>query len=187
MTSKEVKDTIKYLRSLYEESFQGMSAEDWWEMLSTWQRGVGSESFKNVKAAINSYANKNKTKPPTLEDIYKELMNIDEDKYRGLFRTLCRQASLAVNPEEHITILDLGGFRWSEEHQRKVYYHAETRMGTTYLPQDFTSMPKELQVYAEDLDGLKAIYREAESNKELAYKRFKSRYPGIREELNGKD
>lgn len=185
MTSKEVKDTIKYLRSLYEESFQGMSSGEWWEMLSKWEKGIGGESFKNVKAAINSYTNKGKAVPPTLEDIYKELMNIDEDKYRGLFRTLCRQASLAVNPEEHITILDLGGFRWSEEYQRKVYYHAETRQGTSYLPQDFTSMPKELQVYAEDIDGLKGIYREAESNSELAYKRFKSSYPQIREELYG--
>ena len=187
MVQKDLKDTIKYLRSLYEDSFRGMSPDAWWEMLHKWEKGIGKESYKSVRAAINSHHGKGKTEPPTLFDIYRELMNIDEDKYREMFNTLCRQASLAVNPEKHITILDLGGFRWSDEYGRKVYFHPEAKEGTEYLPQDFTSMPKELQMYAKDVFGLKAIYREVESGKEYAYKRFKERIPGIKEELYGQD
>lgn len=187
MIQKDLKDIIKYLRSLYGDSFQGLSSDDWWEVLKKWEKGIGRESYKSVKAAINSHRNKGRKEPPTLMDIYKELMNIDEDKYREMFDSLVRQARLATNPEKHITILDIGGLKWSDEYGRMIYYHPEAKEGVEYLPQDFTSMPKELQVYAEDINGLKAIHREIESNKDLAYKRFKARIPEIKEMLYGQD
>jgi hypothetical protein len=83
--------------------------------------------------------------------------------------------------------VDPGGFRWSDEHQRKIYAHAETVVSTTsYTQYDFKQLPEEIQEYVEDIEGLKSIWREIASSREMARKRFQAALPDIKARLSNK-
>ena len=85
------------------------------------------------------------------------------------------------------SIIDIGGKRYSDEYQRKIYVHPETIVSTTSFTQyDFKQLPEELQEYVEDIEGLRAIWPEIESSREMARRRFQMALPEIKARLENK-
>ena len=184
-------DTIKILEKvcrLYITQAKKMSHKDRMMMLDSWQETFRSDSYDDVERAVNAYVRKGNAFIPLPGDIIKELTAVqrvsgdkpvtESDK---LFRTLVNVADMLANNKERISTTDPGGFRWDDELQRKVYHHAETVCSTTSFTQyDFKQLPDEVQEYVEDIEGLKAVWPEIESSREMARRRFQLALPEIK-------
>ena len=160
-------------------------------MVDTWHETFRSDSYDQVERAFSNYVRKGNAFMPLPGDIIKELTALDKTQGSrtptgsdALFRQLVSIADTLANNKERTSLVDPGGFRWSDEYQKKIYVHPESVVSTTSFTQyDFKQLPDEIQEYVEDIDGLKAIWHEIESSRELARRRFEKALPGIREEL----
>lgn len=187
MTRDETKLILDRITKLYMTQSRRLSKYEKISMLDTWAEEFANESYEDVNKAVSLYSKSGKPFMPNVPDIQQALINMEDTEGNRLFNRLARAAEMAANPIEHIVIDDLGGIRWSEEHQRNVYFHAETHVTTDYTQTDFAELPPELQEYAEDIDGLKHLWREIESNRFYARQRFLDRLPEIRRRLDAKN
>lgn len=191
-------DTIRLLDKicrLYITQARKMSSEEKAAMLSSWEETFTSDSYDEVLTAVNNYVRKGNAFMPLPGDIIKELTAVQKttaDKpyteVDRLFKKLVDTADMLANGKERISILDPGGFRWDPELKRNVYHHAETVQGCkSYTQHDFAALPPEIQEYVEDIEGLKDIWHEIQSSRELARRRFEKALPGIKTELAKRD
>lgn len=192
-------DTIRILDKicrLYITQARKMGSEEKAAMLDTWEETFRSDSYDEVEAAVNSYVRKGKAFMPLPGDIIGELNTEVKKASSGkpytetdrLFAKLVKAADMLANGKRRISTLDPGGIRWDEELQRKVYRHAETISSTrSYTQYDFASLPREIQEYVEDIEGLRSIWSEIASSRELARRRFEQALPQIRADLEERD
>ena len=191
-------DTIRILDKicrLYITQARKMDSDEKLAMLKTWEETFRSDSYDEVEAAVNSYVRKGKAFMLLPGDIINELnttvkKSVSGKPYTevdGLFTKLVNTADMLANNKERISMLDPGGIRWDEELQRKVYRHAETVLSkTAYTQYDFAALPREIQEYVEDIEGLRDIWHEIASSRELARRRFELALPQIRAELEAR-
>jgi hypothetical protein len=57
---------------------------------------------------------------------------------------------------------------------------------TSFTQYDFKQLPEEIQEYVEDIEGLKAIWPEIASSRELARRRFQNALPELRARVESK-
>lgn len=183
MTKKETGTVIDRLNRLYLLQMKKLSKADITAMIETWADVFKDTPYQTVIRAVNLYANSGKAFLPNPPDIINEIMRMDEGSEGGLFRQLCDAVQMVTQPEKRIVIDDLGGYRWDEELQREVYYHPECHYTTTYTQADFSALPLEIQAYAEDIQGLRALDREIQSDYMRAKRRFIDALPYIRSRL----
>ena len=195
MTRDDTKRILDKICRLYITQAKKMSTDEMVMMLDSWEETFRSDSYDDIERAVNAYVRKGNAFIPLPGDIIKELTAIvrTTDNSKGytetdkLFAKLVNIADVLANNKERISITDPGGFRWSDEHQRKIYMHAETVLSTTaYTQYDFKQLPEEIQEYVEDIEGLKSIWPEIASSREMARKRFQSALPEIKARLDGK-
>ena len=184
MTRDDTKRILERICKLYITQAKKLTPSDRMGMIDTWSYEFANDSYEDVNRAVSMYAKMGKPFMPNPPDIQQELISMEDTEDNRLFSKLAKAAEMAANPVEHIVIDDFGGYRWNEELQRNVYYHAESHVTTAYTQADFSGLPLELQEYAEDIDGLQHLWREIESNKIYARQRFIDRLPEIRRRLN---
>ena len=184
MTREETKYIINRVLKLYMNQSRNLSQREKAIMVDTWAEEFENSSYEDVNKAVSQYAKIGKPFMPNVPDIIQELISMEDTEDNGLFKRLAKAADMAANPTEHIVIDDIGGFRWSDEHKRKIYFHAETHVTTDFTQGDFAVLPDEIQEYADDIAGLIAIHHEIESNRILARMRFVDRLPDIRRQLD---
>ena len=195
MTRDDTKRILDKVCRLYITQAKKMTTDEMVMMLDSWEETFRSDSYDDVERAVNAYVRKGNAFIPLPGDIIKELTAVVKTESSGkpytetdvLFGKLVKIADVLANNKERISIVDPGGFRWSDEYQRKIYAHAETVVSTTsYTQYDFKQLPEEIQEYVEDIEGLKAIWPEIQSSREMARKRFQSALPEIKERLKNK-
>ncbi len=196
MTRDDTKRILDKICRLYITQAKRMSTEEMVMMLNAWEETFRSDSYDDIERAVNAYVRKGNAFIPLPGDIIRELTAItkmtgsskgytETDK---LFAKLVNIADVLANNKERISITDPGGFRWSDEYQRKIYAHAETIVSTTsYTQYDFKQLPEELQEYVEDIEGLKSIWPEIASSREMARKRFQATLPDIKARIDSKE
>ena len=197
MTRDDTKRILDKICRLYITQAKKMTTEEMVMMLDSWEETFRSDSYDDIERAVNAYVRKGNAFIPLPGDIIKELTAIVRTTGSGgkgyteadkLFATLVNIADVLANNKERISITDPGGIRWSDEHQRKIYAHAETVVSTTsYTQYDFKQLPEEIQEYVEDIEGLKSIWPEIASSREMARKRFQSALPEIKARLDSKE
>jgi len=191
MTRDETKRILDRVSKLYMTQAKKLSGEEKKAILDTWTDTFEFDSYERVNEAINTYVKMGKPFFPQPSDIMNIIVaeeNIPSGQTYSeadrLFNTLVNIADTLANGKERISIIDPGGPRWSDEYQKKIYMHAETVVSTTSFTQyDFKQLPYEIQEYVEDIEGLKAIWPEIESSREMARKRFKMALPEIQAEI----
>lgn len=183
MTLKETGVIIDKLGRLYMLQMKKLSKRDIAVMAETWAEQFKDTPLDTVLKAINLYANRGKAFLPGVPDIINEIIRMEEMADSSLFTKLSDTARLANEPEERLVLVDPGGYRWSEELQRKVHFQAECRYVKNYTQMEFSSLPMEIQIYAEDIDGLRAISKEILSDPVKARRRFMDALPYIRNEM----
>ena len=187
-------DTIKIIEKvcrLYITQAKKMSVSEKVTMVDSWQETFKSDSYDDVDRAVSQYVRNGNAFIPLPGDIIKELSTVTKTQGNRpytevdkLFKRLVDTADMLANNKEHTSIVDPGGFRWDEELQRKVYHHAETIFSTKSFTQyDFKQLPYEIQEYVEDIEGLRSIWPEIQSSRELARRRFEMQLPDIKAEL----
>lgn len=191
MTREDTKRILDRICRLYMSQAKKYTAADRKIMLDTWQDTFKHDSYDDVDNAVSRYVGRGSAFMPLATDIVKELTAMD--KTQGgkpytetdvLFAKLVKYSDMLANDKERTSILDPGGPRWSDEYQKKIYMHPETIVSTKSFTQyDFKQLPAEIQVYVEDIEGLKAIWPEIESSREMARRRFEMQLPAIKEEL----
>ena len=197
MTRDDTKRILDKVCRLYITQAKKMTSDEMVMMLDSWEETFRSDSYDDVERAVNAYVRKGNAFIPLPGDIIKELTTIarttgssgksytEADK---LFAKLVKIADVLANNKERISITDPGGFRWSDKYQRKIYAHAETVVSTTsYTQYDFKQLPREIQEYVEDIEGLRSIWPEIESSREMARRRFEMQLPEIKAELARRD
>lgn len=191
-------DTIRILEKvcrLYVTQAKKLSGEERAMMLDTWMETFKSDSYDDVERAVNAYVRKGNAFIPLPGDIIKELTAVAKTSSGKpytevdiLFGKLVKIADILANNKERISIIDIGGKRWSEEYQKKIYVHPETIVSTTsYTQYDFQQLPREIQEYVEDIEGLRSIWPEIQSSREMARRRFAMALPEIKAELAARD
>ena len=194
MTREDTKRLLDKICRLYITQAKKLSQDELLMMLDSWHETFSSDSYDDVERAVNAYVRKGNAFIPLPGDIIKELTAVTKvsggraytegDK---LFGQLVKVADMLANNKTRTSTIDPGGFRWNEELQRKVYYHPESIVSTTSFTQyDFKQLPEEIQEYVEDIEGLKAIWPEIASSRELARRRFQNALPELRARVESK-
>ena len=194
MTREDTKRILDKVCRLYITQAKKLSQSELVMMVDSWQETFRSDSYDDVERAVNADVRKGNAFIPLPGDIIKELTamtNVTGSKpyTEGdkLFGQLVRVADMLANDKERISTIDPGGFRWSDEHQRKIYCHAETVVSTKSFTQyDFKQLPEEIQEYVEDIEGLKSIWAEIQSSREMARRRFQSALPELKAKAESK-
>lgn len=195
MTRQDTIRIIEKVCRLYITQAKKMSDDEKIAMVDSWQETFKPDSYDDVDRAVSQYVRKGNAFIPLPGDIIKELTAVakasgskpytETDK---LFVKLVKIADILANNKERTSIVDPGGFRWNEELQRKVYYHPDTIVSTSSFTQyDFKQLPREIQEYVEDIEGLRSIWPEIESSREMARRRFEMQLPEIKAELARRD
>lgn len=184
MTRDETKMILNRVLGLYITQSRNLSGSEKAIMLNAWTDTFSGDSYEDVNRAVSIYAKSGKPFMPNPADIVQELIAMEDTDANRLFNKLAKAAEMAANPIEHIVIDDLGGFRWNEALGKKTYFHAEAHVTTDYTQSDFADLPEELQMYSEDIEGLRKLWVEIQSNWMLARQRFVDRLPDIRRRLD---
>ena len=195
MTRNDTKRILEKVLRLYITQAKKLSQDEIAMMVDSWEETFRSDSYDDVERAVNAYVRKGNAFIPLPGDIIRELTAITNNAPGGkayteadaLFGKLVRIADVLANNKERISIVDIGGKRYSDEYQRKIYVHPETIVSTTSFTQyDFKQLPEELQEYVEDIEGLRVIWSEIESSREMARRRFQMALPEIKARLENK-
>lgn len=195
MTREDTKRILDKVCRLYITQAKKLSQSELVMMVDSWEETFRSDSYDDVERAVNAYVRKGNAFIPLPSDIIKELTAVvttvggskNYTEADTLFGKLVRIADIIANNKERISIVDIGGKRYSDEYQRKIYVHPETIVSTTSFTQyDFKQLPEELQEYVEDIEGLRAIWSEIESSREMARRRFQMALPEIKARLENK-
>lgn len=190
MTREDTRRILEKVFRLYITQAKRISAEERAAMIDSWEETFASDSFDDVSRAVNEYARSGKPWMPNASDIINVLAaddGIPKQHFSEADRLFNRMAALAevlANRRAHQTIIDPGGFRWDPELKRNVYHHPEVLISeTTYTQYDFMQLPLEIQEYVEDIDGLRHMWPEIQSSREMARQRFKQELPEIKAKL----
>ena len=195
MTREDTKRILDKVCRLYVTQAKKLSQSELVMMVDSWEETFRSDSYDDVERAVNAYVRKGNAFIPLPGDIIKELTAVvtttggskNYTEADTLFGKLVRVADILANNKERISIVDPGGIRWSDEYQRKIYCHAETVVSkTSYTQYDFKQLPEEIQEYVEDIEGLKAIWPEIQSSREMARRRFQLALPEIKATIESK-
>jgi len=194
MTRQDTKRILERICRLYITQAKKMSADERASMLDSWQETFRSDSYDDVERAVNAYVRKGNAFIPLPGDIIKELTAVSKTtssktftETDKLFTKLVNIADVLANDKERISIIDPGGIRWSDEYQRKIYCHAETVLSIKSFTQyDFKQLPEEIQEYVEDIEGLRTIWPEIESSREMAKRRFQLALPEIKTRIESR-
>lgn len=195
MTREDTKRILDKVCRLYITQAKKMSQSELVMMVDSWEETFRSDSYDDVERAVNAYVRKGNAFIPLPGDIIKELTAIEKSvpssrtytETDALFGKLVRIADVLANNKERISTVDPGGIRWSDEYQKKIYMHPETVVSTRSFTQyDFKQLPEEIQEYVEDIEGLKAIWPEIASSREMARKRFQSALPEIKAKIESR-
>lgn len=192
MTREETTRILERVCRLYVTQARKLTREQKAVMINTWADELRHDSYTDVDRAVNSYMKRGKPFMPDVVDIVNILSSSGsgtQSRKSGaesdrLFDHMVEIADSLANKGERQSIIDPGGYRWSEEHQRNVYYHPEIIVSRTSFTQyDFAQLPIEIREYVEDVEGLRNIWREVQSNRDLARRRFEAALPEIRAEI----
>lgn len=191
MTREDTRKVLDRVCRLYITQAKKFSPTEKKMMLDTWQETFKHDSYDRVNDAISRYVGNGNIFMPTVTDIVRELTAVEKSQSGRvftetdtLFAKLVKIADILANNKEHQSIIDPGGFRWSDKYQKKIYMHPEVLVSTTsYTQYDFMQLPKEIQEYVEDIEGLRRMWSEIESSRELARRRFEAALPGIKAEI----
>lgn len=195
MTREDTKRILDKVCRLYITQAKKLSQNELVMMVDSWQETFRSDSYDDVERAVNAYVRKGNAFIPLPGDIIKELTAIEKSvpssrtytETDALFGKLVRIADVLANNKERISTVDPGGIRWSDEYQKEIYMHPETVVSTKSFTQyDFKQLPEEIQEYVEDIEGLRAIWSEIESSREMARRRFQLALPEIKTRLESK-
>lgn len=196
MTRDDTKKILEKVLRLYITQAKRLTQNEIAMMVDSWEETFRSDSYDDVERAVSAYVRKGNAFIPLPGDIIRELSAVTRTGGGGkaytetdrLFGRLVNIVDILANNKERTSITDPGGFRWSDEHQKKIYAHAETIVSTTSFTQyDFKQLPREIQEYVEDIEGLKALWPEIQSSREMARKRFEMALPDIKAELAQRD
>lgn len=180
MTRNEAAIVIQKIRRLYVTQMGKYSRAELESMIDTWAETFSDESLDNVLRAVNVYARSGKPFAPNAPDIMNELIHLEEYGESKLFNSLRRAAQIAAEGEEHIVIDDPGGVVKDETSPTGWrYVVAEAHVSRTYTQADFANLPRIIQEYAEDIEGLVSLHNEIQSNVILARRRFLEAVPYI--------
>lgn len=191
MTREETIKILERICKLYMTQARRLTPDQKAAMIDTWADTFRRDTYEAVDGAVNKYIRSGKVYMPGVPDIMNILAQspaapkatsfTEADK---LFNVLVNTAQMLAEGREHQSIIDPGGFRYDPEFDRKVYKHAEVRMTTDGFTQyDFKQLPIEVQEYVEDIDGLRSIWREIESSRVMAKRRFENELPDIKAEI----
>lgn len=178
MTRNETIEILNYLGRLYMLQMKKLTDAEKRSMVDVWADQFHDTPYDKVYRAVRIYANKGKPFLPGPPDIINELIRIDEHGDHKLFNLMREAARMAYEGEEHIVIDDLGGVR--RDDSSPTGYRpvpAEAHLTRNYTQADFAALPIEIQEYAEDVNGLKKIHEEIESNPAFARRRFVESMP----------
>lgn len=193
MTRDETIRVLEKVCRLYIVQARRLSDRERSLMLDGWAEMFARDKYADVVAAVDSYVRSGKPFMPEAADIANVMAMTDTRSMPPgtdgkLFLTLMNTARIIANGEERHSIVDPGGYKWNEELQRSVYHHPEVRISRTSFTQyDFAMLPPEVQEYVEDIEGLRRIWPEIESNEVMARERFLMTLPEIRAELAERD
>lgn len=190
MTRDDTRRILEKVFRLYITQAKRISAEERAAMIDSWHETFASDSFDVVSRAVSEYARSGKPWMPNASDII-NVITADDDAPKQnftetdkLFNKMAALANVLANEREHQSIADPGGFRWDPELKRNVYHHPEVLISeTAYTQYDFMQLPLEIQEYVEDIDGLRSIWPEIQSSREMAKQRFKQQLPEIKAKL----
>lgn len=191
MTRQDTIRIIEKICRLYITQAKKMSDSEKIAMVDSWHDTFKSDSYEAVENALSQYVRKGNAFIPLPGDIIRELTALEKTEgprnfteTDKLFRQLVNLADTLANNKERTSLVDPGGFRWNDEYQKKIYMHPESVVSTTSFTQyDFKQLPDEIQEYVEDIEGLRRIWHEIESSREMARRRFEKALPGIKAEL----
>ena len=191
MTREEAIKILERICKLYMTQARRLTPDQKAAMIDTWTDTFRHDTYEAVDGAVSKYIRSGKVYMPGVPDIMNILAQAPVVKQTGslteadkLFNILVNTAQVLAEQREHQSIIDPGGFRYDPELDRKVYRHAEVRMTTDGFTQyDFKQLPVEVQEYVEDIDGLRSIWREIESSRVMAKRRFENRLPDIKAEI----
>lgn len=190
MTRDETKKILNRVCRLYVTQARKLSPEQKAVMVDTWATELKDDDYAAVDKAISSYMRKGKPFMPDVVDIINILTSVGKPsagrtpESTRLFDRLEQIADTVANNKPRMSIVDPGGYKWDPERKRDIYYHAELiTSNTSFTQYDFAQLPEEIQEYAEDVEGLRTLHREIQSNREMARKRFEATLPSIREDL----
>ncbi len=186
MTRKETGAIIDKLSRLYLLQMKRLTKQDIAIMIDTWAENFRDTPYDTVARAVNLYAQQGKAFLPGVPDIINEILRLEETTDTSLYSKLVEAARMAVEPEERLIMVDPGGFRWSEEHQREIWVHAECKYVHNYTLIEFSSLPMEIQIYAEDIEGLRNLHKEIMTDYIKARTRFLNALPYIRNEMEAR-
>lgn len=195
MTRDDTKRILEKVLRLYITQAKKLSQDEIAMMVDSWEETFRPDSYDDVERAVNAYVRKGNAFIPLPGDIIRELTAIANSAPGSktytetdvLFSRLVKVVDILANNKERISIIDIGGKRWSDEYQRKIYVHPETVVSTTSFTQyDFKQLPEEIQEYVEDIEGLKALWPEIESSREMARRRFQLALPEIKARIGNK-
>lgn len=186
MTKSETLQIVNRIRKLYMSQSRNYTDADWQMMTDTWYETFKDDKYDDVSNAVSLYVSRGKQFMPNVPDIIAEMTNLDEPRIKSLFERLKRECQKAMNDIQHVVVDDYGGIvRDPNSPTGFRYVVAEAHVTSTYTQSDFANMPLELQIYAEDIDGLKHLQAEIENYEGFAYKRFKESMPYLRQEARG--
>ena len=184
MTKSEAGIIIRKIRNLYISQMSKYDRNQLEAMIETWQDTFKDHTLEEVLRAVNVYANRGKPFAPNPPDIINELIQLEDFGDNKLFNRLREAARICAEGEEHIVLDDLGGIVRDEDTPcgfRIIV--AESHVSRSFTQADFANLPRIIQEYAEDVDGLLGIYHEIESNPAMARRRFAEHVPYIRAAL----
>ena len=190
MKREETKRILERISRLYITQARKLTAEQRSMMVESWSKEFANESYSTIDDAVSTYMKSGKPFMPDIADII-NILNAGTKVSGGssaegdkLFSRMEKIADVLANKKQRTSIVDPGGFRWSEKYQRNVYFHPELVVNcSSYTQYDFAQLPEEIREYVEDIDGLKLLYKEIQSNRDMARKRFLTQLPGIKEEI----
>lgn len=184
MTRDEAKKIVMRVRNLYISQARQYTETDWQTMIDVWYEQFKAETYDDVYKALTMYVNNGKQYIPNVADIINEMINIDEPETAKLFKRLKKECDIIANGIEHVVLDDLGGVvKDPNSPTGWRYIVPEAHVTTKYTQADFANLPMELQIYAEDIEGLRKLNDEILSNERFAYKRFKDHLTYIRNEM----
>lgn len=190
MTRKETIRLLERVCRLYVTQARKLTDQQKSAMVDTWSQVFADTRYGTADDAVSDYMRQGKPFMPDAADII-NILNAKakaggpaRDSDSRLFEELKTVTDVILNGRERKSIIDPGGLKWSEEHNSYIYCHPEILISTrSYTQYDFNELPAEIREYVEDIEGLKAVGREIQSNPGMARRRFEMQLPDIRAEL----
>ena len=190
MTRDETKKLLERVCRLYITQARKLTTSQRMVMVDTWAEVFADDDYSAIDRAVSSYMRQGRPFMPEPADIMNILNSSAKpreaapDEATKLFDMMASVSETLATHRRRTSIVDPGGPRWDAERGRYVVCHAELIVSnTSYTQYDFAQLPEEIQIYAEDIDGLRGLWREIQSNRGMAWRRFEAALPQIRADI----